>query len=168
MLRCHNAGEDHCLGLLNLRNTPQEYMTTSPAQRLFGRRTKRMVPTTFQLLKPLATDEIDNDKIQLQMKRTKVAENYLNRQTLKPLQIGDCVRMQPIDRTTKQATVTQRLKNRAYEVATNHGKTYRRNRVFLRSVLNNTIPSHQYSAEAAPQYPINTSDDSPPVESMSP
>lgn len=32
------AKEDMYLGLLNIRNTPQEGLTTSPAQRLMGRR----------------------------------------------------------------------------------------------------------------------------------
>ena len=30
MMKCHDAKEDHYLGLLNLRNTPQEGLTTSP------------------------------------------------------------------------------------------------------------------------------------------
>ena len=38
--KCKASREDPYLGLLNIRNTPSEGMTTSPAQRLFGRRTK--------------------------------------------------------------------------------------------------------------------------------
>ena len=55
MEKCHDANEDHYLGLLNLRNTPQEGLT-SPAQRLMGRRTKHIVPTMFNLLKPAAME----------------------------------------------------------------------------------------------------------------
>ena len=40
------------LALLNLRNTPRHTDTGSPAQRLFGRRTKTKLPTTEALLKP--------------------------------------------------------------------------------------------------------------------
>lgn len=41
MLRkCMKSGEDQYLGLLNIRNTPTQGVDSSPAQRLFGRRTK--------------------------------------------------------------------------------------------------------------------------------
>ena len=44
MLRkCKASKDDPYLGLLNIRNTPTEGMATSPAQRLFGRRTKTLV-----------------------------------------------------------------------------------------------------------------------------
>ena len=53
MLRkCKASREDPYLGLLNIRNTPSEGMTTSPAQGLFGRRTKTLLPTTHNQLKP--------------------------------------------------------------------------------------------------------------------
>ena len=53
MLRkCKASREDPYLGLLNIRNTPSEGMATSPAQRLFGRRTKTLLPTTHNQLKP--------------------------------------------------------------------------------------------------------------------
>ena len=47
MLRkCKASKEDPYIGLLNIRNTPTEGMATSPAQRLFGRRTNTLLPTT--------------------------------------------------------------------------------------------------------------------------
>ena len=46
------AKEDPYLGLLNLRNTLQEGPEMSPAQQLFERRTKTMIPTTQQMLRP--------------------------------------------------------------------------------------------------------------------
>ena len=50
--KCKASGEDLLLGLLNFCNTPTEALNTSPAQRLLGRCTKSMVPTTETLLKP--------------------------------------------------------------------------------------------------------------------
>ena len=40
MLKALEAGSDPYLGLLDFQNTPTEELGTSPAQRLFGRRTK--------------------------------------------------------------------------------------------------------------------------------
>jgi len=63
-----------------------------------------------------------------------VAERYDSRKTLKPLSIGDNVRMQPIDLTKewRPAMVTKDLGRRTYEVMTPEGKSFKRNRQFLR------------------------------------
>ena len=46
------SGEDQYLALLNIRNVPTEGVDSSPAQRLMGRRTRTLLPTTKSLLKP--------------------------------------------------------------------------------------------------------------------
>ena len=133
MKKCLKAKEDPYLGLLNLRNTPHEGMKTSPAQRLFGRRTKTCIPTIAERLKPLSVD-FENETKNRENNRQKVAERYISRKSLKPLNVGEIVRMQPIQKDKdewKEAVVTKRIKNRSYEVTAN-GKTYRRNRRFLR------------------------------------
>ena len=40
------------LVILAARNTPTEYMDSSPARRLLGRRTKTQLPIKAELLKP--------------------------------------------------------------------------------------------------------------------
>ena len=50
MLKALESGTDPYLRLLDFRNTPTEGVGTSPAQRLFGRRTKTLLPTTGKLL----------------------------------------------------------------------------------------------------------------------
>ena len=50
MLKALEAGSDPYLGLLDFRNTPTEGLGTCPAQRLFGRRTKTLLPTAGKLL----------------------------------------------------------------------------------------------------------------------
>ena len=47
-----HAGSDPYLALLDWRNTPTEGVGSSPAQRLFGRRTKTLMPATKVLLHP--------------------------------------------------------------------------------------------------------------------
>ena len=130
------AIEDPMIGLLNLRNTPQEGLTTSPVQRLFGRRTKTLIPCANCILTPAAAQIIHGERVRMEDKKAAVAERYTDRRKLPPLQVGDTVRMQPITRDKKEwqeATVSKTLKNRSYEVTTTTGRTYRRSRVFLRS-----------------------------------
>ena len=46
------AGSDFHMALLDWRNIPSEGLDSSPAQRLFGRRTRTLLPTASELLKP--------------------------------------------------------------------------------------------------------------------
>ena len=52
MKKAKQAGTDVYLSLLDWRNTPSEGISSSPAQRMFGRRTRTLLPTTSSLLKP--------------------------------------------------------------------------------------------------------------------
>jgi len=44
--------KDPYLALLDWRNTPTEGLNSSPVQRLIGRRTRTLLPTSARLLKP--------------------------------------------------------------------------------------------------------------------
>ena len=71
-------------------------------------------------------------------KRVLVAERYNKKRNMKPLAVGDVVRMQPIEtnkKEWKEATVSKRIKSRSYEVTIAEGKAYRRNRQFLRATV---------------------------------
>ena len=137
MRRCHLNHEDPYLGLLNLRNTPTERWQTSPAQRLFGRRTKTTLPTTSTCLTPSDNSRIQADRMKASNKRiADTARKNLHRKDLPPLQSGDPVHVQPItphQREWKSGVVTRPLSSRTYEVSMNNGSTLRRNRQFLRS-----------------------------------
>ena len=125
--------EDPYLGILNYRNTPTEGLNTSPAQRLLGRRTETQIPSTFNILKP---DNNKLDRKHIIERRADVAERHVNKKNLKHLNVGDTVRIQPIrsgEKVWKQATVSKTLSRRRYEVQTDNGRTYVRNRRTLRS-----------------------------------
>ena len=143
--KCRANKEDPYLGLLNHRNTPTEGLNTSPAQRLFARRTDSHLPCIQSKLKHITMN--DDSAAAKKSARRKNAVDNINqrRRELPPLNVGDPVRMQPFD-TTKQwrsATVTRRLAKRTYEVTTGSGKYYRRNRVHLRPSKIRT-PSPEY------------------------
>ena len=81
--------------MLNLRNTPQEGVKYSPVQRLMGGRTKTLLATKPQLLKPEYAQ--DYQEIQVNKKR-KIGEISNDRRELQPLRILDTVRMKPIEK----------------------------------------------------------------------
>ena len=138
MKKCVQASEDPYLGLLNLRNTPTESIGTSPAQRLFCRRTRTLLPTVTALLEP-STQHSAITKAMIEDKRQQVADRYRSRTILKPLHQGQTVRIQPQGNAIgakelwKEATVARQFNARSYEVVTENGATYTRNRAMLRA-----------------------------------
>lgn len=130
-----SAGQDFYLTLLDWRNTPSEGMDSSPAQRLLGRRTRTLLPTTAQLLKPETQPNVPAKLL----KRKELQRKYYNRSTkdLSPLQKGDTVRVHPLstdkhDRWFK-AQVEDKVDIRSYIVRKENGQAYRRNRRHLRA-----------------------------------
>ena len=148
MKRSRAAGEDPYLGLLNLRNTPQEGMDTSPAQRLMSRRTRTGVPTSKALLQP---KQNVHQKQRLEARKAAANERHTGRRELRPLQVGEPVRIQPIDgrNSWKKAVVTSMLKPRSYEVESEDGVIYRRNRQFLRATQPMTPQQRHTTVQAA-------------------
>ena len=131
--KSHSSGEDPYIALLNLRNTPTEGLNTSPAQRLFGRRTKSMIPTSEARMRPGYADT--SQETALKEKR-RTQSTPTNLRDLQRLDVGDTVRMQPIrtgEREWKEATVKKAITSRAFDVETADGRHYRRNRRHLRA-----------------------------------
>ena len=79
--------------LLAWRNTPSETLSTSPVQRLFSRRTKTLLPTSNQLLKPKIPGDV-NQKMKLQKAKQSMHHNR-GAKELEELRPGDVVRIQP-------------------------------------------------------------------------
>lgn len=134
MKKCNSDKQDPYMALLNLRNTPQEGMDYSPVQRFMGRRTKTLLPTVPSLLLP-SNINTDIHREQREIKQRKMCQKYINRPILKPLNLNDKVRIQPIENDNlpwKEAQVESKYNDRSYIVKTNDGKTYRRDRQHLR------------------------------------
>ncbi|KAK2564593.1 Retrovirus-related Pol polyprotein from transposon 17.6 [Acropora cervicornis] len=84
------AEQDPYLALLDWRNTPTETLNSSPVQRLFGRRTKTLLPTSNRLLKPKLPEEVDQ-KLKLQKAKQSLQYNK-GAKELEELRPGDTVR----------------------------------------------------------------------------
>ena len=147
------AGTDPYLAFLDYRNTLTQAMTTSPAQRLMGRRTKTLLPTAQSLLMPKTTQP-GIEKSQLK-ERQRAQAKYYNRNTkdLPTLSEGGVVRMKPFKLGAKswpKAQVTARLDERSYTLETENGTVYRRNRQHLKKTKFSPFNQIQWVALALP------------------
>ena len=153
MRKCYHDGQDPYIALLNLRNTPHQDSDYSSIQRLIGRRTQ-----TFPgLLKPSHTNDY---KIQKESQQTKIAERFIARKELKPLQVRDSVMIQPIEPGKKEwipARVTGQVNPRSYACETADGKTYRRNRRHLRETKGQFVSSAAQENERMRDRSVDTS-----------
>ena len=77
MKKCNEEKSDPYLGLLNVRNTPTEGLSTSPVQRLFGGQTRTVPPTLNDRLKPAA--DISADIQKKETRKQKAAEHLDHR-----------------------------------------------------------------------------------------
>ena len=129
------------LALLDWRNTPSEGLNVSPTQRLMSRRTRTLMPTRGQLLKPTVADSNLSRRAARMKLRQKC--NYDKRaKLLSELRVGQAVRLKrPGSETSSLGRCTRRHGNRSYDIVIN-GRTYRRNRRQIRTT------NEQLSAES--------------------
>ena len=139
--KCSVCGSDAFLALLDHRNTPPASVQVSPAQRLFNRRTRSLLPMEANLLLQQAVSDHELCRAKLEERKQRQAQ-YYNRGAvdLDPLRIGDVVRLKPFQlgkREWQKGIVRSGLDERSYEVETPH-HVVRRNRVNLRKT--NKLP----------------------------
>ena len=135
MKKAKKNSSDAYLALLDYRNTPTQGLDTSPAQRLMSRRTKTLLPTTKNLLVP----EVTLGQHQKILANKQRQAKYYNQgaRDLPALKSGDVVRVDLSPDSLKhedlrKAQVKATVGERSYEVVTEDGKRFRRNRVHLR------------------------------------
>lgn len=131
MWKAMETKSDPYMALLDWRNTPSESINSSPAQRIFGRRTKTLLPTSTELLKPNIPNNV-TDKLKAQKAKQSF---YYNRgaKELQELHPGDVVRLEPSKgKAWTKAEVEKQADIRSYEVRTEDGRVFRRNRRQLR------------------------------------
>ena len=123
---------DPYLALRDWRSTPFDMLNSSPSQRVLGRRTKTLLPTSSKLLKIKVPDVDQKLKLQKSIQSFHYNKGTRELQELKP---GDTVRVQPLKLGKKnwvQAQVDEKVDIRSYRVRTEDDSVYRRNRRHLR------------------------------------
>ena len=138
--KAKHAKSDPYLALLDYRNTPTQHVGSSPVMRLMGRRTKTLLPTKGKLLQPtnatLEKEKIDKAKVKQAVYYNRTAHQ------LTPLTVGETVRVKTPNRPWEKGTVTNtKLDNRSYEVKTEAGASYIRNRKHLRKTNESPLSS---------------------------
>jgi hypothetical protein len=131
--KAKEAQSDPFLALLAWRNTPSENLGTSPAQRLLSRRTKTPLPMVSSLLKPKVVKDVP---YKLTRAKAKQQEYYnSSAKELAPLCAGDVVRvkLKDKDRHWTKAKVEGQVDVRSYNIRTEDGRPFRRNRRHLRA-----------------------------------
>uniref|UniRef100_A0A8C1MEE9 Integrase catalytic domain-containing protein n=1 Tax=Cyprinus carpio TaxID=7962 RepID=A0A8C1MEE9_CYPCA len=130
--KAEQAKMDPHLALLSLRNTPVMGLGYSPAELLMGRVLRSTLPIASVALKPKHPKDVQKKLVQQQQRQA----HYYN-QHAKPLSViqpGSVVRVET-SQGWKPAVVTeQRPEPRSYNIVTDSGQTYRRNRRHLRTI----------------------------------
>ena len=133
MKKALDSKTDPYLAFLEARNIPGEKVKSSPAQRLFGRRTKTQVPVSKKLLTPQIASNVNEQLINRKQSQAK----YYNTGTheLIELKPGQQVRFKP-PHSNKwvKAKVNNQVDVRSYTIRTEDGRMFRRNRRQIRTV----------------------------------
>ena len=119
--------QDPLLSILEWRNTPTEAIGASPAQLLYGRRTRTRVPVARKQLKPTLVEGV----VEKLEKGKEKQKKYFDRQSraLERLSTGDVIRMRCPGNSRWSLG---KVKFRSYLVEVN-ARRYRRNRRHLRT-----------------------------------
>jgi hypothetical protein len=125
MTKAREAGSDAFLALLEWRNTPSEQLGPSPAQLMFGRRTRTRLPTANTLL-----DTSTSHAASTALTAAKVRQAaYYNRGAKErpPFDVGQTVRVKFDERPEwRKAEIADVMPHRSYMVRFEDGTTRRR------------------------------------------
>lgn len=158
--KCKASGQSEALALLDWRNTPTEGFTTSPAQRLFGHRCRTLLPIAEKLLEPTVTSQEDQLALRSQKARQEYHYNKSSK-PLKPLAVGDTVRMRRPGQTTwsKGMCIAENPSGpRSYDIAIDDA-IYRRNRHDIRTVPKEEPAAADFNDIEVPEEQDQTKDE---------
>ena len=102
MKKAKKAGTDPYPSLLLHRNTPTQGLDSCPVQLLMSRRTKTLLPTTVNLLKPKLCINADRKLSACKQRQA----HYYNKGDLEDRKLGNVVRLFPIGSGAKEPVKT--------------------------------------------------------------
>ena len=141
LLKAKDDKRDPLLAILDWRNTPSVKFSTSPVQRLMGRRTRTLLPTAEKLLQPNCDLKTTGRSLAAR-KRLQCKQYNRGTKNLIPLKVGEAIRIKlPGEHKWSLGRCSRLLGRRSYEVQVD-GRCFRRNHRQLRSTLKpSPVPS---------------------------
>ena len=129
LMRTSQQHEDQWLALLEIRNTPRQDILASPANIMFGRPTRTVIPV---LTKKSA--DFDFERRRKRRNTVKLSRNKCTpTKSLSHLHFNQNVYFQsPNKEGWQSGKVVETLSARSYVIQTENGSRYRRNRVHIR------------------------------------
>ena len=138
---------DPYLALLDYRNTPTE-IGSSPAQRLFSRRTRNLLSLSSKQLEPKSVPQQDVQEKLISSKQKQAFYYNLKGKALPELQPGQTIRMKRPNESTWTEAVCKKMIGPCSYVVASGGRTYRRNLQQLRMVpQSDSLPVVKQAAE---------------------
>ena len=132
--RTSQQHENQCLALLELRNTPRQDLNTSPAEIVFGRSTRTVIP--------MRTKKCENFAFDRRSKRRNAIKCSCDkcRPTKTPLHVLQNVYFQsPGKEGWKKGKIVEKLTSRSYVIQAENGNHYCKNRVHIRPNMSKRI-----------------------------
>ena len=144
MKKCAKSGYNINLALLDYRNTPCKQIGLSPAQRLFSRRTKTLLPTSEKILQPEIPTDV-RDKIKRKRQDAKLHYDKKAKE-IPELVTGQDVYVKNKNKDGESnwvpGKINKKLTDRSYIVQTQgDGNNIRRNRIDIKP-KNHPEPRH--------------------------
>ena len=131
---------------------------------MFGRRTRTLILTTSELLKPKIVEDIPGKLFK--RKQLQVKHYNISAKELLPLNNGEIVRVKPTDKSGRwyKARGEKQVDVRSHDVRNEDGRVFRRNRRHLRSSkasvcsgsnpLSLSMPDGTFTAPLSPNEPV--------------
>ena len=147
--KAKDDNRDPYLPLLQYRNTPLKSCGLSPAQLLFSRRLRTLLPSTNEQLAPVVFDSnFARRKMMESQNKSKQHYNVSSRK-LPPLKAGESVHVQR-EKNWEPAKVISQFNDRSFNIQTHDGTIYRRNCKYLNKTPAQTL-SQPESVQKVPQ-----------------
>lgn len=149
LTKCLEESSDIYLALLHHRNTPRQNIG-SPVQRLMGRRTRTLLPSTEKLLLPKVIEGVKENMTRLIEKEKEYADK--NKKEPVEFPVGKNILYRKSHREWLPATVVENQEPpRSVVMETPDGKRYRRNSWFIRKTLSPRYRKSHRSINKPPQ-----------------
>lgn len=163
--KAHPDGSDPYLAMLMYRNTPISNEIPSPAQILYSRRLRDILPVTQKLLKKKLVNDRKVRESYTDEKKKQKAYYDRNSRDLKELEKGDSVKVKmELNKEWKSGKIIDLCERpRSYVIRLDNGRIVERNRKYIIKVTNNHyLPTCDSYMESESSNGIETAQDSYP------